>query len=163
MCSGYYTQLTNSMEQSPWEVSNYSASWETLCLLWNLKVHYHVHKRPPLVPLLSHTHLSHTSHCSLVFILILSSHLCLSHLSGLFLSSFLTKILYIFLIFPVCYMPHPSHPPSFDCPNNIWWSIQVTKLLTVQSFPASHHFLHLRSKYSPQHPVLKQSQRVFFS
>jgi len=23
-----------------------------------------------------------------------------------------------------CYMPCPSHPPWFDCPNNILWSIQ---------------------------------------
>jgi len=41
--------LTNSMEQSPWEASSHSASWETPCSLWNLKVHYHVHSRPLLV------------------------------------------------------------------------------------------------------------------
>jgi hypothetical protein len=32
------------------------------------------------------------------------------------------------------------------------------KLLIMQSSPASRHFLPLRSKYSPQHPVLKQPQ-----
>jgi hypothetical protein len=36
---------------------------------------------------------------------------------------------------PVCtstithafYMPHPSHPSSFDYPNNIWWGAQIIK------------------------------------
>jgi hypothetical protein len=28
----------------------------------------------------------------------------------------------------------------------------------MQSFPSSQHFLPLRSKYSPQHPVLKHPQ-----
>jgi hypothetical protein len=37
--------VTNSMEQSPsWEPVGLLASQETPCLLWNLKVHYHVHK-----------------------------------------------------------------------------------------------------------------------
>jgi hypothetical protein len=39
-----------------------------------------------------------------------------------------------------CYMSHPSRP-WFDHPNNIWWSVQVTKLLIMQSSPASCHFL----------------------
>jgi hypothetical protein len=55
----------------------------------------------------------------------------------------------------VCYMPWPSHHPRFDHPNNIWWSMQVMKLLIMQSSSASHHFLPLRSKHSPQHRVLK--------
>jgi hypothetical protein len=31
---------------------------------------------------------------------------------------------------------------------------QILKLLIMQSSPASCHFLHLMSKYSPHHPVL---------
>jgi len=34
------------------------------------------------------------------------------------------------------------------------------KLLIMQSSPASCHFLLLRSKYSPQHPVLKKPPSV---
>jgi len=30
----------------------------------------------------------------------------------------------------------------------------------MQSSPISHHFIPLRSKYSPQHPVLKYSQSI---
>jgi hypothetical protein len=33
----------------------------------------------------------------------------------------------------------------------------------MRSSPASHHLLPPRSKYSPQHPVLKHPQSVFFS
>jgi hypothetical protein len=32
----------------------------------------------------------------------------------------------------------------------------------MQSSPASCHFLPLSSKYSPQHPVLKHPQSVFY-
>jgi len=41
------------MEQSPFsEANSHLASQEIPCLLWNLKVHYCVHKRPPLAPIL---------------------------------------------------------------------------------------------------------------
>jgi hypothetical protein len=45
--------VTHSLEYSPfWEARNPSASQQNPCLLWNLKVHYHVHKSPPLIPAL---------------------------------------------------------------------------------------------------------------
>jgi hypothetical protein len=53
-------------------------------------------------------------------------------------------------------MPHQSHPPSLDNSNHTWRTIQVMKLLIMQFSPTSYHFIPLRSKYSPQHPVLKQ-------
>jgi len=44
------------------------------------------------------------------------------------------------------------------CPANaILIDLQVMKLLIKQYFPTSRHFLPLRSKYSPQHSVLKLS------
>jgi hypothetical protein len=56
------------------------------------------------------------------------------------------------------YMRSQYNSPWPDHPNNICWSVQVMKLLIMQSSPASRHFLHLRSKYSLQHPVSEHHQ-----
>jgi len=82
------------MQHRPsWEVDRFSASQEIPRILWNLKVHYRVHKCPPPVPILSQINPVHapTSHF-LRSVLISSSHLGLP--SGLFPSGFLTRILY---------------------------------------------------------------------
>jgi len=62
------------MEQSPSREAKRSlANQEILSILWNLKDHYHIHKRPPSVPIQSQCNPNNASH----LILILSSHLCL--------------------------------------------------------------------------------------
>jgi hypothetical protein len=42
------------MEQKPsCEANSFSASREIPCILWNVEVHYHIHKSLPPVPILS--------------------------------------------------------------------------------------------------------------
>jgi hypothetical protein len=84
------------MEQSPSsEASRSSACQEIHRVLWNPKVHYRIHKSPPLVPILSHINPVHAPHpTSWRIILILSSHLRLGLPSGLLPSGLPTKILY---------------------------------------------------------------------
>jgi hypothetical protein len=62
----------------------------------------------------------------------------------------------------VCHIPHPSHPPSLHRPNNICRGAPIIKGLTVLLFPESCYFIPLRSKCSPQYPVLQCSQPILF-
>jgi hypothetical protein len=52
-------------------------------------------------------------------------------------------------------MPHPSHPPLFDHPHNIWWRVQMMELIIMQFSAASNHFIPLTSKYYPRNLVLR--------
>jgi hypothetical protein len=93
--------------------------------------------------------------------LILSTHLRLGPPSGLF--SFWLPPEY-----PMCiplrphssYVPCQSHPPWLGHSNYIGRRVQVMKLLIIQFSPVSRHFISLRSKYSPQHPILKHPQSM---
>jgi hypothetical protein len=55
LISSFFTYLlTHSMEHSAsWEANWFSASQEIPRILWNPKVHYHIHKCLPPIPILS--------------------------------------------------------------------------------------------------------------
>jgi hypothetical protein len=72
------------------------------------------------------------------------------------------NVTYISRLYHPCYMPHSSHPSWFDHSNNILWSVQVIKLLTMQSFTTFLPFLPVRSKFSLQYFVPKHPQSILF-
>jgi hypothetical protein len=72
---------------------------------WNPKVHYRVHKSPPLVQI-NPVHI--TPPISLRSVLILSTNLCLSLPHGLFSSDFPISVLHAFLFSPIR-VTRPTH------------------------------------------------------
>jgi len=127
------------MEQSPsWQANRFSASQEIPHILWNTKVHYHIHKTPPPVPIQNQINSVHVLHpTSWRLILTLSSHLRLRLPSGPFPSGFPTKPLYAPLLFPIratC----PAHLIKLDL---IPWAI-FDELISLSS--SLYSFLHFR-------------------
>jgi hypothetical protein len=50
----------------------------------------------------------------------------------------------------------PTSSPWLHHSDYIWGRVQTMKLLIMQFSPTTCHFIPLRSKYSPQHLVLKR-------
>jgi hypothetical protein len=83
------------------------------------------------------------------------SHLYLGRPRCLFPSSFAIKTLYIpFFSHLVCHMPRLSNPSSFDHPKNIWWGVQIMKLLNMQLRQSPVTSYLLDHKHLPRHPLL---------
>jgi hypothetical protein len=110
-------KLTNSMQLSPsWEDTSRSATQQSPKIFLYQKVHYCVHKNPPLVSILSQANPVHitTSYLSKIQFNIILPPIRLGLPTGLFPSDFPTKILActsIPLLPHSCYNPWPSHRP----------------------------------------------------
>jgi hypothetical protein len=79
------------MQQSPsGEANSHLASQETLCLLWNPKVHYCVHEGLPMILIQRQLNSIHTFPPHFLKIQSNIFHLCLDLPSGLFTSGFRT-------------------------------------------------------------------------
>jgi len=126
--------FTYSMQQSPsWEANQFAGSQETPRILWNPKVHYHIHKCPRPAPILSQLNPFHTP----------TSHFLKIHLNIILPSMSGSPHWSPSLRFPhqnpvhdstlphTCYMSPPSHSSRFYNPYNIGWGVQIIKLLIM--------------------------------
>jgi hypothetical protein len=138
-----------------------SASQEIPRVLSHRNVHHCVHDSPALDPILSQKNPVHTHPIYSRSILILSSYLGLGLPTGFFPLRFPIKIVFAFFISPV----HTSR----TCPTHL---ILLDLIIfgkqyrlcssSLCIFPSPCHFNRLRFKHSPQRPVLRYPQSVFF-
>ena len=156
--------LTYSMVQSPsWEANRFVASQEIPRISRNPKVHYRTHKRPPPVSILGQpnsVHI-HTSH-------LLEIHPNIIHTSTPRSPQWSPSLRFLHqerthhpLLTHTRYMPSPSYSSRFSYPHNIGRGAQIIWLLVMQSPPFPRYLVLPRSKYSPQHHVLKHPRLPF--
>jgi hypothetical protein len=140
-----YPWPTNSMEMSPsWEASSSAAIQELSTILWNRKVHYRVHKSPPLVPILIqigpvYTNLSCLS--KIHFNVIYPTYFQVFLVASLLLA-FPPKSYMLSSSPHSSYTPFPPHPFCHGHSNYTWRGVQVMKLVIMQF---SHNFCHFIS------------------
>jgi hypothetical protein len=144
------------MELSPsWEVASCAAAEQFTNVLWNPKAHHHAHKTPPLAPILTQISPVHTipSYFPKIHLNIISLRLGLPN--GLFAFG----ISCVHSCPPLCFLHAFSFSSSLTWP--FWLYLAKNTSYEAPRY-ASYHYIPLRSKCTPQHPVLKYRQSMFF-
>jgi len=144
-----------------WEANRFAASQEIPRILWNPKVHYRIHKC--LQPVLLLNQLNPVPiPTSWRSILILSSHLHLGLPSGILPSGFPTKTLYTPLSSSIR-ATRPAHLILLDFITRKIFGEQYRSLSSslCRFLPIPCYLVPLRTKYSPQHPILKHPRPTF--
>jgi len=127
-------QLTYSTEHSPsWEANRFSASQEIPRFLWNPKVHNPIHKCQPPVPILSQLDTVHTptSYFLKIYLNVILSSVPVSPKRSLSFMFPQQNPAYASPLPLTRYKPRPSHSFQFYHRNNIWWEVQIIKLLIM--------------------------------
>jgi len=105
------------MKQRPsWEANWFSASQEIPRVLWNLKVHYHIHNCQPTVPILSP---NDQVHAPIPHFLKIHLNIILLFMPGYSKWSLFLRFPHQKPVYTKCYMPRPSHSSGFKHPKNI--------------------------------------------
>jgi len=139
------------MQQSPsWEANSHSTSQEVPHLLWNPKVHYHVHNSPPLVPIVSQMNpVNILPYLPEVHRNIICPSTARSSEWSLSFRFSDQNVVYTPHLSHACYMPRPSYSPPLNHINNILWSIRCTSYETPHCAVFSSLLpLHLTSRFS---------------
>ena len=119
---------TYSMVQSPfWEANWFAASQDIPRILWNPKVHYRTHKRPPCVPVLGQPNPVHipTSHLVEIRPNIIHPSAPRSPQWSPSLRFPHQDPIHRPLLTHTRHMPSPSHSSRFYHPHNIGWPPSV--------------------------------------
>ncbi len=138
--------LSYSIQQSPtWIASRFSASHDIPRILWNLNVHYGIHRCPQPVPVLSQLDPVHNP---LSYFLYINLNIILPYTCGSPKWSFSIRFphqnpVYDSPLHPTRYLPHPSHSSRFYQTDNIGWAVQIIKLLIMQFPPLPCYLVRL--------------------
>ena len=144
--------LAYSTVQSPsWEANWFAASQEIPRILWNPKIHYRTHKRPPPVPILGQPNPVHipTSHLLEIHPNIIHPFTPRSPQCSLSLRFPHQDPIRPPLLTHMRHMPSPSHSPWFYHPHNICMCVCVyiyiynfEKYKLITNYKIKHKILH---------------------